>query len=185
MGSMKQLSTKDNVGDMALKRANTQHPKSKAFLLAQVPADEQMIVAIAETEFASEMYVIDAESDIPEHIPTETKTTIQLWLKENKFEERDDDVCIISPFIPNLRGFIVELFDRSYAEKYSHTIASQSNVKVKGLFAIIDDLENDEFENTSLSDSSLNQKVQELKHSEEDENRQAVEKAKIINNRLW
>ena len=185
MSSMKQLSTKENVEDISLKRANTQHPMSKAFLLAQVAPDEQLIVSIAETEFASEMYVIDDEKDVPEHIPTETRNTIQLWLKENKFEERDDDVCIISPFIPNLRGFIVEIFDRSYAEKYSHVIASQSNVKVKGLFAIIDDLENDEFENTSLNDSSLNQKVQELKHKEEDENRQAVEKAKIINNRLW
>jgi len=185
MAALKQLSTIDNSKGIDIKEPNTQHPKAKAFMLAQVPADEQMITTLAETDLASEMYVLDQIKDIPSHYPSTVKTSIQNWLKENHFDDVDNDVCIISPFIPNLRGFIVEIFDRDYAEHYSHAIASKTSIKVKGLYTIIEDTLDEIEDVVSTGDSAAISKVKKLKDKEAIENQQAVEKAKIINKRLW
>ena len=170
--------TQDNIG---FARARTQHPQSKAFLLAQVEPDTDVIIKMNEEEFASELYVIDMVDQIPAHLPERIKSEIKEFLTENKMDDRDGDVCIISPFIDVFRGFIVEIFDRAVGEKVVDGLINNGfDGVIKGL--IFKDLSTP---NRSYHiDSELDAHDRREKRLNEEAMKQAIDKARIIN-KMW
>jgi len=163
------------------RRANAKHPDAKAFLLAQVEPEVDVIVKMAGDVFGNEMYVIDVTDDIPKHFPQIVKKQIEDFLKKNEFDERDNDVCIISPFIDLFRGFIVEIYDREKAEKMIQSLIDKGfEGKILGM--IFKDLSKPN--RTYHIDPKLDAHDRRQKRLNEEAYNAAINKAKVIN-RLW
>jgi len=168
-------------GRVDLARAKTKHPKAKAFLLAQVSPDVDLIIKMAEQDFATEMYVIDMIKDIPQHFPQKVRQQIEEFLKENRLDERDNDVCVISPFLDVFRGFIVEIFDRADAEEMIEKLINNGfEGKIKGM--IFKDLSTPN--RTYYIDGQLDAHDRTQRRLNEEAMEEAISKAKVIN-RMW